>query len=196
MSPRLLQWGPVLILILLLLVFQLIGPELLRYETALIQQQQWWRFLTGHWVHANWVHYVLNMTGFILCVALTETGWKFTQWVWRILLLAVGISLAFWSLQPQIGWYVGFSGVLFGLYVLCAITSWPKQRIMSSILLTVIALKLTLDLWSSVKITSDELIGIPVLVEAHLYGVITALIIEMIHLLIKLLPFTKQTGNL
>ncbi len=195
MSPRLLQWVPVLILILLMFVFQIIGPEMLRYETSLIHRHQWWRFLSGHWVHANWVHYALNMTGLILCVALTETGWKLTQWAWRILLLALGISLAFWWLQPQIGWYVGFSGVLFGLYVLCAITSWPQQRIMSSILLCVIALKLILDLWSSVKITSDELIGVPVLVEAHLYGVITALIIQMLVLSIKLLPFTKQTGN-
>ncbi len=151
--------------------------------------------MTGHWVHANWVHYALNMTGFVLCVALTETGWKLVQWILRILLLALGISIAFWLLQPKMGWYVGFSGVLFGLYVLCAITSWPQQKVMSSILLSIIALKLILDLWSSVKITSDELIGIPVLVEAHLYGVITALIIEMFFLSIKLLPFTKQTGN-
>jgi rhomboid family GlyGly-CTERM serine protease len=195
MTPRLLQWMPVLILILVMFVFQLIGPQLLRYETVLIHQGQWWRFLSGHWVHANWIHFALNMTGFILCVALTETGWKFTQWIWRILVLASGISIAFWWLQPHIGWYVGFSGILFGLYVLCAITSWPQQKIMSSILLSVIALKLILDLWSSVKITSDELIGVPVLVEAHLYGVATALIIEMIHLSVKLLPFTKQTGN-
>jgi rhomboid family GlyGly-CTERM serine protease len=195
MSPRFLQWIPVFILILVMFTFQLIGPEVLRYETVQIHKLQWWRFLSGHFVHANWVHYGLNMTGLILCVALTETGWKLSQWLWRILLLALGISLSFWVLQPQIGWYVGFSGILFGLYVLCSISVWPQQKIMSSILLSVIALKLTLDLWSSVKITSDELIGIPVLVEAHLYGVVTALIIEMVQLSIKLLPFTKQTGN-
>ena len=195
MSPRLLQYQPVLILMLVMGAIQLAGPELYRYQTVLIHQHQWWRFFSGHWVHANWTHYALNMVGFALCVALTEPGWKITQWSWRILLLSSGISLAFWWLQPQIGWYVGFSGVLFGLYVLCAINSWPKQRMMSSLLLTVVGLKIILDSWSSVKITSTELIGIPVLVEAHLYGVISALVIVLIQTTIKHLTLNEQTGN-
>jgi rhomboid family GlyGly-CTERM serine protease len=193
MSPRLLQWVPVSILILVMLILQLIGPELLRYQTSLIHQHQWWRFVSGHWVHANWTHYLLNMTGFILCVALTETAWNLFQWLWRILFLGIGISIAFWWLQPQIGWYVGFSGTLFGLYFLCAMSSWPQQRVMSSILIAVIAVKLILDLWSSVKITSTDLIGIPVLVEAHLYGVISAIILLLAQATIKL--FNRQTGN-
>ncbi len=189
-----LQWRPVVVLILLMLVFQLVGPELLRYQTVLIHQHQWWRFLSGHWVHANWVHFALNMAGFMLCVALTEPGWKLLQWLWRIIALSVGISAAFWWLQPQIGWYVGFSGVLFGVYVLAAIHSWPQQRLMSSLLLAVVVLKIILDSWSSVKITSTDLIGVPVLVEAHLYGVITALVIALMDKTIKLLPLNKQTG--
>jgi rhomboid family GlyGly-CTERM serine protease len=179
---------------LVMLVFQAIGPELLRYQTRLIQQHQWWRLLTGHWVHANWIHYALNMTGFMLCVALTETKWTLPQWLWRIVALSAGISLGLWLLKPNLGWYVGFSGDLFGLYVLCAIASWSRQKIMSSLLLVIIALKLILDLWSSVKITSTELIGVPVLVDAHLYGVASALFIELIYLAIKFLPFNKPTG--
>lgn len=191
MQARYRQWIPVLGLIALMLVFQLIGPQLLRYETVLIQHHQWWRLITGHWVHANWVHYVLNMTGLLLCVALTEPGWTFVQWLWRILLLSIGISLLFWLFNSHIGWYVGFSGVLFGLYVLSAIATLKQQRFMSSLLLAVIGLKLILDLCSSVKIDSSELIGVPVLSDAHLYGVITALIMVLIHFSITLLIQTK-----
>jgi rhomboid family GlyGly-CTERM serine protease len=194
MSTRYQHWVPVVILILVMLVFQVIGPELLRYQTALIHQNQWWRLFTGQWVHANWIHYALNMSGFILCVALTETGWNLTQWLWRIVVLSAGISLGLWVLKPDIGWYVGFSGVLFGLYVLCAIDSWPKQKLVSSLLLIVIAVKMILDLWSSVKITSADIIGVPVLVDAHLYGIVTALFIELVYLSIKFLPFNKQAG--
>ncbi len=161
-------------------LFQMIGPEIFRFETRLVKHYQLWRILTGHWVHANWMHFVLNMAGLILCQALTGVNWKFWQWLWRIVLLSLGISLAFYLFHPNIGWYVGFSGVLFGLYVLTAIASMSEQVFMSSILLLFIGVKIVLEQWSSVNITSSELIGVPVLVDAHLYGVLSALVLIVI----------------
>jgi len=169
-----------------MLVLQLIGTEILRYETSRIHELELWRVFTGHWVHANWPHFLLNMSGFLLCVALTEVKWSLWQWSWRVLVLSGGISAALLWFNPDIGWYVGFSGVLFGLYVLAAITTIHRQVLMSSLLLGFIFIKIILEQWSSVKITSADLIGVPVLVDAHLYGVLLALIIYLIQYLIRL----------
>lgn len=179
------KWLPVLSLSLCMLVFQLIGPEVFRYEARLITELQLWRVLTGHWVHANWVHLMMNLAGFMLCLALTGIRWSLLQWLWRILILSAGISLSFYLLHPDISWYVGFSGVLFGLYVLAAFTSLPDQVVMSTILLVFIGIKIILEQWSSVNITTSELIGVPVMVDAHLYGVLIAVLLISIQIIYK-----------
>lgn len=168
------KWLPVTGLMLFMLLLQLAGPELFRYETRLITDYQFWRVLTGHWVHANWLHYLMNMAGFMLCLALTGVAWTAWQWSWRIVVLSIGISLSFLLWHQDIGWYVGFSGVLFGLYILAAYASLNRQLYMSSILLSFISLKIILEQWSSVNITTSNLIGVPVMVDAHLYGVLMA----------------------
>jgi rhomboid family GlyGly-CTERM serine protease len=174
------RWLPLSGFILLMLLLQLVGPEHFRYETRAIHDLQLWRLLSGHWVHANWVHYVLNMAGFVLCLALTDIHWSSWQWGWRILLLSLGISLCFYGLQPDMGWYVGFSGVLFGLYILAASATLRIQPLLSGLLLAFIAIKIILEQWSSANITSGDLIGVPVLVDAHFYGVLLAIFIIII----------------
>ena len=184
---RIANWIPILALAFVMLLLQLIGPELLRYETRSIGELQLWRLLSGHWVHANWIHYAMNMAGFGLCLALTGVAWSLWQWGWRILVLSAGISLAFYIWRADIGWYVGFSGVLFGLYVLTAFSSLARQALMSSLLLGFIALKIGLEQGSSVTITSADLIGVPVLVDAHLYGVLAAVAIILLRWLFAII---------
>ena len=84
--------------------------------------------------------------------------------------------------NPQLGWYVGFSGVLFGLYVLAAVESLDRQTFISVSLLGFIAIKIALEQGASVKITSSEFIGVPVLVDAHLYGVLIAVLILLLQI--------------
>ena len=167
-------------MILMMLGLQLVGTELLRYQTDLFQTMEIWRLLTGHWVHANWPHFLLNMSGFLLCVALTEVKWSFWQWGWRVLVLTTGISVGFLLLNPEIHWYVGFSGVLFGLYVLAAVATFNHHVLISRLILVFIGIKIILEQWSSVKISSADLIGVPVLEDAHFYGVILAIFIIII----------------
>ena len=161
---------------------QLIGPEALRYETRLVNDLELWRVVSAHWVHANWRHFAMNMLGLALCLALTQVNWKLLQWSWRILVLSLGVSTLFYLRNPDLGWYVGFSGVLFGLYVLAAVESMGRQAFIALALLGFIALKIALEQGASVKITSSGFIGVPVLVDAHLYGVLTATLILILQI--------------
>jgi len=110
-------YGPLLVWAALMILLQWVGPEMLRYDPQAIREGELWRLLSGHLVHANGRHLLLNLTGLLLCQALTGVNWSLWQWSLRILLLALLISLALWF-QPRLHWYVGFSGVLFGLYLL------------------------------------------------------------------------------
>ena len=180
-------WLPVILWVLLMMVLQFIGPDVLRYQTRAIHEGEVWRILSGHWVHANWIHFVLNMAGFFICRGLTGVSWTMAGWSWRIMTLGLGISLLFLLLNPNIGWYVGFSGVLFGLYVMSAVDAINRFRFISVTLLLLITAKMTIDLTSSGKMTSSELIGVPVLIESHLYGVVMALAIMGSQVLYRIL---------
>ena len=189
------RWLPLISLILGMALLQWIGPQALRYDSRLISEFQLWRLLTGHWVHANWVHYGLNMFGLLLCQGLTAVHWKHWQWSVRVLLLSAGVSALIFTLQPDLGWYVGFSGVLFGLFVMAAVETLRAQPVMSTVILAVILLKIIFEQWSSVNITSSQLIDVPVLIDAHLYGVAVAGIILFIRYLTNRLLDSDNTGN-
>ena len=174
MSPNIKMIQPIALIILLMVIMQWSGMEYFRYETNLIHDKEWWRLLSGHWVHANWMHLLLNACGLLLCLYLTAINWSMWQWSWRILFLSVAISVGFLWLHPNLGWYVGFSGVLSGLYILSAIETIPNQSVMSYLLLIFVVIKILLEQFTSLNLDSSDLIGVPVLVDAHLYGVLSA----------------------
>ena len=171
------RWLPLLWISALMVLLQVIGPEYFRYDARLIEQGQLWRWLTAHLVHANWIHLALNLAGFALCVGITGVSWTIGQWLWRIVLLSAAISTGFYLWQPAMGWYVGFSGVLFGLYLLAAYATFKQQATISALLALFIIGKIAMEQFSSVNMTTEDLIGVPVMVDAHLYGVSVAILI-------------------
>ena len=170
-------YGPLAVWAALMILLQWVGPEALRYDPQAIRDGELWRLLTGHLVHANGRHLLLNLAGLFLCQALTGVNWSLLQWSGRILLLALMISLGLWWLHPGLRWYVGFSGVLFGLYLMAAVESLPRQALISSLLILLLLAKILMEQFSSVKISSSGWIGVPVLVDAHLYGFLSGLLL-------------------
>ena len=170
-------YGPLAVWAALIILLQWVGPEELRYDPQAIRDGELWRLLTGHLVHANGRHLLLNLAGLFLCQALTGVNWSLLQWSGRILLLALMISLGLWWLNPGLRWYVGFSGVLFGLYLMAAVESLPRQMLISSLLVLLLLAKILMEQFSSVKISSSGWIGVPVLVDAHLYGFLSGLLL-------------------
>ncbi len=170
-------YGPLAVWAALIILLQWVGPEALRYDPQAIRDGELWRLLTGHLVHANGRHLLLNLAGLFLCQALTGVNWSLLQWSGRILLLALMISLGLWWLNPGLRWYVGFSGVLFGLYLMAAVESLPRQMLISSLLVLLLLAKILMEQFSSVKISSSGWIGVPVLVDAHLYGFLSGLLL-------------------
>ncbi|HAV3581091.1 rhombosortase [Acinetobacter baumannii] len=133
---------------------------------------EFWRLWTAHWVHVGWIHFLLNIMAFA-CLPFIFPHTK----VWHILsllfLLPPFISLVFYFYLPNIDAYAGLSGVLHGLYTAVALVylQYRKERNFAFLVLGLIVAKL---IWENTfgQTGTAQLIGSPVLTEAHLYGAI------------------------
>ena len=82
----------------------------------------------------------------------------------------VSIGLGFVFLEPQLDWYVGFSGVLHGGLAAGALAWWRQEsRPLALVLTLILVAKLFWEQrWGGLPLSG----GLPVVVDAHLYGAI------------------------
>ncbi len=168
-------------MLLLMVVLQLLGQKLFRYQFNWLESGHYWRLLSAHWAHTNWVHFLLNAIGLILCMSITTPGWSISRWLCYQLILALGISILFSVFNPELRWYLGYSGVLYGIFLLAAIDLLPRDRLIGLLLGAAIVIKITLEQTSDINLTSSDIIGSPVIVDAHLYGMLLAMAIALLN---------------
>lgn len=164
---------------LLIVLLQAGGPEwieTLRWDRGALAEFEWWRLWSGHLVHASWAHVGLNVFGLLLI------GWLFPEpvplrtHIARFAWLALACSLLLYLLRPQLGWYVGLSGVLHGSFVIGLWWLWRQGDGLALLLLAGLVAKLA---WEHVHgpLTSDEeLVGVPVETAAHSFGALAAVV--------------------
>jgi len=161
-----------LLWLLLTAGLQVLGKPLLRYQNDVISTLEFWRLFTGHWVHLNWTHWLLNNLGFILLAALTKVNWRLSFWIKLILIHSLFISLMLLLLNPQLHWYVGFSGLLYGLYIVAAWLSYNKDKFISIMIMALVFIKIGLEQLFGSEVSTQALLGAPVVVDAHAYGLL------------------------
>lgn len=129
-----------------------------------------WRWWTAHWVHVGWVHFALNIIAFA-CLPFIFPHIQNRFIILLLFILAPLSSLSFYYLYPSIEAYAGLSGILHGLYVAAAFfyLKFRKERNFAVLVLLLVVVKL---IWENTfgQIGTSQLIGSPVLVEAHLVG--------------------------
>lgn len=142
-----------------------------------------WRWWTAHWVHVGWIHFALNMIAFA-CLPFIFPHIQNRFIILLLLILAPLCSLSFYYFYPEIEAYAGLSGVLHGLYVAAAFfyLKFRKERNFVVLVLCLVVVKL---IWENTfgQIGTAQLIGSPVLVEAHLVGTFWGAILAVMYLL-------------
>ncbi len=141
----------------------------LQYDQYYVAQAEYWRLLSGHFVHLNWPHFFLNIAALLLIwQTLFETtpSWQFTA---ATLWTSAVVGLALHYLQPEIIWYVGLSGSLHGLFVI-GITPLLRRKVVFAHLATLVLIgKLIYE--QTINPIGQSLLGEQeVIIEAHLYG--------------------------
>ena len=146
------------------------GREWLRYERSAVLQGQYWRLLTGHLVHGSVQHLLLNGVGLGLIAALFTREYSLRGWLLILACSVATIDLGFVLLEPQLQWYVGFSGVLHGALAAGALGWWRHESRRLALALTAVLVgKLAWEQWHGALPFSGDM---PVVVDAHLYGAI------------------------
>jgi rhomboid family GlyGly-CTERM serine protease len=148
------------------------GLTLFKYQREDILLGQWWRLVSGHFVHLNWKHLILNNAGLVVIWMLYRR--IVSQRAWWLLALGsiIVIDIGLLVIHPDIKWYVGLSGILHGLFAGGAIMNFYLFGKKGSLFLVLLIVKLVWEQFSGPLPGSAELSGGRVITEAHLYGAI------------------------
>ena len=167
--------APLLIVILsiILALTEPMSSDFLAYDRNHLNGFQWWRLLTGHFLHTNIMHLILNIAGLTLLWALHGHYYQTSRYFFIFLILCLGTSSGLYLLAPQMQWYVGLSGVLHGLFIIGAYFDITNKFKTGWLMLIGVWVKVIHEQIYGASEDVAQLIAANVAIEAHLYGTIT-----------------------
>ncbi len=166
-------------LTLILIILQFFQDALV-FKRDMINQGQWWRLFSGNLVHTNYPHLALNLGGLWIFGFLFFDYISSGKFLISLFFLCLCVGLGIYFLSPSLMWYAGISGALYGLYMVGGFFAILNRDLVTGVsLLALIPIKIAWDLIHGGNQSSAELIGAPVAVDAHLYGVTGAVLIGL-----------------
>jgi len=149
----------------------LLDVDWLKYAKPEIEAGQWWRFVTGNFIHLNWQHLAVNAVALIAIYQLFPNLLKARALFLVFMLSCLSVTLGLWLFNPSVYWYVGLSGALHGILVTLLIVDMMNRKdILNNALLILVIGKLVWEAYIGPLPGSESITGGPVVVEAHLYG--------------------------
>ncbi|MEK6805286.1 MAG: rhombosortase [Pseudomonadota bacterium] len=171
------MWLPPLAVIIFIGLLALGGEPLrdaLRYERADIIGGEYWRLLSGNFVHLSPWHAFLNGLGVLVLVLLCPETLPWQVWLRRLLFLSMGMTLGLFFLVPDAQAYVGLSGVIHGLFVLGLMPQVLKKDLIALGCLLYLLGKIGYEMFAGAPVSDEAALGGKVLVESHLFGTLSA----------------------
>jgi rhomboid family GlyGly-CTERM serine protease len=97
-------------------------------------------------------------------------------WLFHIVWASLSVGLGLLCFDPNLGWYVGLSGVLHGLFVAGLFAEYGAQRKFAVLVFAVFSAKLVWEQVYGPLPGSERAAGGNVVVNAHLYGALGGLL--------------------
>ncbi|MGB5719736.1 MAG: rhombosortase [Woeseiaceae bacterium] len=148
----------------------------LRFDRPGILEGDWWRLISGHFVHLGGAHFALNAAGLGLVWYLVGKSFNGSRWLLIVIACLLGMDLGFWFLKPEISWYVGLSGLLHGLLAAGLAEKLRQPETETFILAALLLGKLAFEQLSGPLPGSEGTAGGPVVVDAHLFGAVSGVL--------------------
>ena len=114
----------------------------------------------------------MNVAGLALVVALVWGQFDAAEWAATVVSGSLVVGLGLYALNPEVAWYVGFSGTLHTLVVAGSIGDLRDYPRSAAALLALVAGKLLWEQVAGALPGSEATAGGRVVVDAHLYGAI------------------------
>ncbi len=172
---------PTLLLLSLIMIALQWFQDTLVFKRTYIANGEWWRLVSGNFVHTNYPHLALNLTGWWIMGFLFMDTFRSKKILLSTAFLSLFTGACLYLFSDKLEWYAGFSGVLYGLFLVGAITATLQKDYLFG--LGVAALIVGKVLWGyffGESESSAELIGVPVATDAHLFGIAGALFIGVV----------------
>ena len=160
---------------LVLFVNQTQALDLFEFNRQLITDGQYWRLLTGNFLHTNGWHLLMNIAGLLMLTQLFGQYFSAMAILAFSLVNCVAVGVLLYFFTPDIAYYVGLSGFLHGLFVVGCLAEISRGIKFSYLMLGAVFAKIIHEQVMGSPAQVSELIGANVAVDAHLYGALTAL---------------------
>lgn len=157
----------------------------LRYEREQILAGELWRLLTASFVHLGWSHLLMNLAALALIWMLFGRLLATKAWLLISLASLLSVSLGLLLFSPEIGWYVGLSGMLHGLFAAGAVASLRAGHRLELALLALLLGKIVWEQAYGPLPGTAEFAGGAVVTDAHLYGAVGGFISALAYTLMK-----------
>ncbi len=155
------------------------------YSRPAILDGQFWRALSGHFVHLNTTHLLMNALGLLGIVSVFGEALRLARPLLLSIGIALGISLALWLSEPQLIHYAGASGVLHGLFAAGIILAHDLNLRFRLMAAAALIAKLIAE--TQFNTGSAELIGAPVIHAAHQWGALWGAVLASAYVAFNLL---------
>jgi rhomboid family GlyGly-CTERM serine protease len=149
----------------------------LQYHRDQLFTGELWRLLSAHMTHLGWGHLSMNLGGFWLILVLFPNIQQTQRCLTLLLLLMLGTSAGLWLFTPEVSWYRGLSGILHGLLCWGLLSQLRSQPLVSWSVLILLLIKLAWEQWQGPLPGSESLAAGSVIVDAHLYGAVSGVIL-------------------
>lgn len=169
-------WQRFAVLAALLVAASLLPATTLEWSRSGIFGGEYWRLITGHWVHLGTNHLLLNLIGLLVAGLLFTRHPPLAWWLSYLVLAPLAISAGLLIAAPELAWYGGFSGCLHGLLVFTALFNLKSDTRWSLIVLGFIAVKLVFENILYPAAGENPLIGGAVITQSHWLGALTGLV--------------------
>jgi rhomboid family GlyGly-CTERM serine protease len=158
--------------------------DLLRYHRSSVNDGELWRLITANFCHSSFNHWVLNMTGLVLIDYFFQPYVTQKQRA-KLILFCIGLNVVLIHLLLDNNGYVGLSGALNGYLFCCSIICFKQEKLLNTIVLLVVSVKLLVELNWSINESTEAFIQARVLEESHLYGTVSAVIYCLLRFMVK-----------
>jgi rhomboid family GlyGly-CTERM serine protease len=179
--------GPLIVLFLAFVAFifdqQL--ADILIYDRSLATQGEYWRFISGHFLHTNANHFMLNAAAIVLLWALHGQYYSHKNYLVIFMTSAIICGLGMHRYSLDITLYVGLSGVLHGFFVWGALMDIKHREKTGYLLLIGVILKIIHEQFYGASAEVEALIESSVATDAHMFGAIGGLVAFILCAFIK-----------
>lgn len=150
-----------------------------QFDRTRIESGEWWRLITGQFIHYGFYHLAMNLSALLLCDFILLRQLSPVRYCVVLVLTTFTVGAGLYVGNPEMEFYGGFSGALHGLIITGLLLNLRPAPVFPFAALVLVLAKLIHEQTAGYD-PQHPLLPVPVAVDAHLYGAIAGLLLGLI----------------